>query len=105
MKKIIVLLVLSFTIASNSNAATWVKLSDNSAGKITIDKQSIIQKDNLKRAWVKIEYKKPQTNPETIDKQYNLSKALWFFDCAAQKSAYPHRSSSTLMLTLSILRA
>lgn len=87
MKKIIILLVLSFAIVSNCNAATWVKLSDNNNEKITLDKQSILQKDNLKRAWVKIEYKTPQVNPETIDKQYNVSKLLWFFDCSAQKSA------------------
>ncbi|MDP1765555.1 MAG: carbonic anhydrase family protein, partial [Methylotenera sp.] len=49
--------------------------------------QSILQKDNLKRAWVKIEYKTPQKNPETVDTQYNVAKLLWFFDCASQKSA------------------
>lgn len=87
MQKAITLLLLLFTICGNGHAAVWVKLSDNSAAKIMLDKQSVLQKDNLKRAWVKIEYKTPQKNPETIDKQYNLSKLLWFFDCSAQKSA------------------
>lgn len=87
MKKVIALLVFCFSITSNSQAAQWVKLSDNNIEKITLDKQSILQQDKMKRAWVKIEYKTPQKNPETIDKQYNLSKLLWFFDCSAQKSA------------------
>ena len=52
-----------------------------------LDKQSVLQKDTLKRAWVKIEYKTPQNNPETIDKTYNSAKLLWFFDCPAQKVA------------------
>lgn len=86
MKKVISLL-LYFSLIGNSHAAVWVKLLDNNNTKITLDKQSILQKDNLKRAWVNIEYKTPQRNPETIDKQYNAAKLLWFFDCAAQKSA------------------
>jgi carbonic anhydrase len=86
MKKVIALLF-CFAISNNCQSAIWVKLSDNNSEKITLDKQSILQKDNLKRAWVKIEYKTLQKNPETIDKQYNLSKLLWFFDCSAQKSA------------------
>jgi carbonic anhydrase len=40
-----------------------------------------------KKVWVKVEYKKPQTNPETLDTQYNVSKLLWLFDCNTQKSA------------------
>ncbi|MSP86173.1 MAG: hypothetical protein EXR42_01930 [Methylotenera sp.] len=52
-----------------------------------LDKQSILQKDHLKRAWVKINCKSPQNNPETIDKTFNSSKLLWFFDCASQKVA------------------
>lgn len=87
MKKVIIFLILGFALTQNSQAAQWVKLSDNNVEKITLDKQSILQQDKLKRAWVKIEYKTPQLNPETIDKQYNLSKLLWFFDCSAQKSA------------------
>ncbi|NOU24076.1 MAG: carbonic anhydrase family protein [Methylotenera sp.] len=86
MKKVIAVFLYFFLIG-NSHAAVWVKLLDNNNAKITLDKQSILQKDNLKRAWVKVEYKTPQKNPETVDKQYNIAKLLWFFDCAAQKSA------------------
>jgi len=87
MKKLTTLFILCFAICNNSQAAQWVKLSDNNIEKIMLDKQSILQQDKYKRAWVKVEYKTPQKNPETIDKQYNLSKLLWFFDCSAQKSA------------------
>ncbi|ADI30477.1 surface-adhesin E family protein [Methylotenera versatilis] len=87
MKRLIALFILCFAVCNNSQAAQWVKLSDNNIEKIMLDKQSILQQDKYKRAWVKVEYKTPQKNPETIDKQYNLSKLLWFFDCSAQKSA------------------
>jgi carbonic anhydrase len=52
-----------------------------------LDKQSVLQKDQLKRAWIKVEYKTPQKNVQFPDKEYNLSKLLWFFDCPSQKSA------------------
>lgn len=87
MKRLIAIFLFCFAASNNSQAAQWVKLSDNNIEKISLDKQSILQQDKYKRAWVKIEYKTPQRNPETIDKQYNLSKLLWFFDCPAQKSA------------------
>ncbi len=87
MKKVITLLLLLFTVNSSSYAATWVKLHENNSAKLMLDKQSVLQKDNLKRAWVKIEYNAPQKNLESPDKEYNLSKLLWFFDCPSQKAA------------------
>lgn len=86
MKKFIFLL-LFFAISGNSHALTWVRLSENSTSKLMLDKQSVLQQDLLKKAWVKIEYKTPQKNLESLGKEYNLSKALWFFDCTSQKSA------------------
>jgi carbonic anhydrase len=86
MKKIIFLL-LFFALCGNSHALTWVRLSENSTSKLMLDKQSVLQQDLLKKAWVKIEYKTPQKNLESLGKEYNLAKALWFFDCTAQKSA------------------
>jgi carbonic anhydrase len=62
-------------------------LSENSTSKLMLDKQSVLQQDLLKKAWVKIEYKIPQKNLESLGKEYNLSKLLWFFDCTTQKSA------------------
>jgi len=93
MKQAISLLLLLFFMASNSHAAVWVKLHEDNTSKLMLDKQSVLHKDLLKRAWVKIEYKVPQKNLQSpasfqsLDKEYNLAKLLWFFDCAAQKSA------------------
>lgn len=86
MKKIIFLL-LCFTFSGSSHALTWARLSENSTSKLMLDKQSVLQQDLLKKAWVKIEYKTPQKNLESLGKEYNLAKAPWFFDCTAQKSA------------------
>ena len=87
MKQLITALLLYFAVIGSSHAAAWVKLNDQNTEKLMLDKQSVLQKDTLKRAWVKIEYKTPQNNPETIDKTYNSAKLLWFFDCPAQKVA------------------
>jgi len=87
MKKLITFLLLLTAMISNSHAATWVKLRDNNNSKLMLDKQSILEADKLKRAWVKIEYKSLQKNEQLPEKEFNTSKALWFFDCPAQKSA------------------
>jgi len=87
MKKVITFLLLFFVMIGNSHAAVWVKLRDNNASKLMLDKQSVLQKDQLKRAWIKIEYKTSQKNLQSPDKEFNLSKLLWFFDCSSQKSA------------------
>jgi carbonic anhydrase len=80
-------LVCFFMSINTCSAANWVKINENSTSKLMIDKQSILEKDKLKRAWVKIEYKTIQKNLESPDTQYNLSKLLWYFDCPSQKSA------------------
>lgn len=69
-------------------AAAWVKLGENPHARLFIDKQSIIEQKPHKKAWVKIEYKTPQKNLESVEeKTYTLAKALWFFDCVKQQSA------------------
>jgi carbonic anhydrase len=70
-----------------SHAATWIKLHDNAYSKLLLDKQSIVTQAPLKKVWVKVEYKTPQKNPDSVDKVYNLSKALWHFDCDKKTSA------------------
>ncbi len=87
MKKVIIFLLLFFILSSNSYATAWIKLSENSTSKLMLDKQSVLQQDSLKKAWVKIEYKAPQKDLESLGKEYNLSKLLWYFDCTSQKSA------------------
>ena len=87
MKKLITFLLLFIAMIANSHAATWTKLRDNNNSRLMLDKQSILEKDLLKRSWVKIEYKTPQKSLQAADKDFNLSKLLWYFDCPAQKSA------------------
>ncbi|MDP3743655.1 MAG: carbonic anhydrase family protein [Methylotenera sp.] len=87
MQKIMIALLLYFAMANNSVAAVWVKINENNLSKLSVDKQSILQKEQLTRAWIKIEYKTPQKNIESPDKEYDLSKLLWYFNCAEQKSA------------------
>ena len=85
--KILALLVAGLSCSIASEAATWVKLNDGAHSKLLLDKQSIVTQAPLKKVWVKVEYKSPQKNPDSVDKVYNLSKALWHFDCAEQTSA------------------
>ncbi len=89
MKKIVFLMVLltSLFVATQALAAQWTKLNENGQSKLLLDKQSVIEKDQLKKAWLKIEYKSPQKNLQEPDKSFNLAKVLWYFDCPAQKSA------------------
>ncbi len=85
--KTFTLLIAGLACSLTGEAATWVKLNDNAHSKLLLDKQSIITQASLKKVWVKVEYKSPQKNPDSVDKVYNLSKALWHFDCAQQTSA------------------
>lgn len=85
MHKILLPIFLFFAI--HCEAAVWVKLQDNGNARLMVDKQSILEKEKYKRAWVKVSYKTPQVNLEVADKSYNQSKLLWFFDCSAQTAA------------------
>ena len=87
MRHFTTLIFLCLFFTSPSNAANWVKLHETSNSKLMLDKQSVLQKEQLKRAWIKVEYKIPQKNVQFPDKEYNQSKLLWFFDCPSQKSA------------------
>jgi carbonic anhydrase len=86
MKHLIIFLVF-FTACTSSEATTWVKLNENQISKLLIDKQSVIEQQDYKKTWAKVEYQAPQKNPDSVDKVYNATKALWFFDCKTQKSA------------------
>lgn len=87
MDKLITFLLLFICTIGNSHAATWVKLRDSNNSRLMLDKQSILEKDQLKRAWIKLDYKTPQKNLQPSEKEFNASKLLWYFDCPAQKSA------------------
>lgn len=85
--KVLAIFMACLIFSPASQAATWTKLNDNAHSRLLLDKQSIVTQANLKKAWVKVEYKTPQKNPDSVDKVYNLSKALWHFDCAQQTTA------------------
>lgn len=85
MHKVFLPIFLFFAV--HCEAAIWVKLQDNGNARLMVDKQSILEKEKYKRAWVKVTYKTPQINLEVADKTYNQSKLLWFFDCPAQTAA------------------
>jgi carbonic anhydrase len=87
MNKLTLLLILCLGASFNANAAVWVHLHEDSISKLMLDKESILEKDGQKKAWVKIEYKIPQTNNELVEKKYSVSKLLWYFDCALEKAA------------------
>jgi carbonic anhydrase len=86
-KHLIVSFIFFTTLLTSSEAATWAKLNESKSSKLSIDKQSIIEQQDYKKAWAKVEYASPQKNPDSVDKVYNSTKALWFFDCKSQKSA------------------
>ena len=83
----LLILLATLLVSGKSHAANWVRLGDNGSSKLMLDRQSVLQQDTFKKAWVKVEYKEPQSNPDTLDTEYNSSKLLWLFDCSAQKSA------------------
>lgn len=85
--KALAVLVAAMICSPVTQAAAWIKLNDNAQSKLLLDKQSIVTQAAQKKVWVKVEYKTPQKNPDSVDKLYNLSKALWHFDCANQTSA------------------
>lgn len=70
-----------------SQAVVWTKLNETPTARIFLDKQSILQKDQYKRVWIKIEYKVFQKNQESPPKDFNSAKVLWYFDCPVQKAA------------------
>jgi carbonic anhydrase len=81
------LLISLSLFSTTAHAIKWTKLKSNKDETLLIDKESIALQNNLKKAWLKITYTKPQKNAVEPDKKYNLSKVLWYFNCAEQKSA------------------
>ncbi len=73
--------------SSHANALQWAKLKSNKTRTLLVDKASISEQETMRKAWLKIVYNKPQKNRQEPDKQYNLSKVLWYFKCSEQKSA------------------
>jgi len=87
LKHSIISITLFTAFLTSGEAATWAKLNENTNSKLSIDKQSIIEQQDYKKAWAKVEYQSLQKNPDSVDKVYNATKALWYFDCKSQTSA------------------
>jgi len=83
----LLLLCMLCLVSTGVHAAQWLKLNESSTSILMVDKQSLVTQDAYKKVWVKIEFKRMQSNTESVEKEYNSAKALWYFDCAKQKSA------------------
>lgn len=73
--------------SSHAHALNWTKLKSDKTRTLLVDKASITEQETMRKAWLKIIYTKPQKNKIEPDKNYNLSKVLWYFKCNEQKSA------------------
>ncbi len=68
-------------------ATQWHLLKTSRASQLMVDKQSIVEQAPYTKAWIKVEYREPQKNVESVDRVYTHAKALWYFDCATHKAA------------------
>lgn len=82
-----ILCLLLATWANHAQATQWINLKKTSQSTLMIDKQSITEQAPHIKAWVKVEYRTPQKNVESVDRMYNNARALWYFDCTARKAA------------------
>lgn len=71
----------------NSHAAQWLSIKKNDDQQLMIDKQSLLEEKPYIKAWVKVDYRTPQKNVESVDRVYTHAKALWYFDCDKRKAA------------------
>ncbi len=79
--------MLLLQLSSNAYAISWSKLTADKHRTLYVDKASVTEQETMRKAWLKIDYKSNQKNRSEPDKQYNLSKVLWYFKCSEQKSA------------------
>lgn len=71
----------------HSQASQWLSIKKTDNNQLMIDKQSLLEEKPYIKAWVKVDYRTPQKNPESVDRVYNHAKALWYFDCTTRKAA------------------
>lgn len=70
-----------------SRAAQWLSIKKTDDNQLMIDKHSLLEEKPYVKAWVKVDYRTPQKNVESVDRVYNHAKALWYFDCDKRKAA------------------
>jgi carbonic anhydrase len=71
----------------HGHASQWLSIKKNDDNQLMIDKQSLLEEKPYIKAWVKVDYRNPQKNVESVDRVYNHAKALWYFDCDKRKAA------------------
>ena len=71
----------------HSQASQWLSIKKTDDNQLMIDKQSLLEEKPYIKAWVKVDYRNPQKNVESVDRVYNHAKALWYFDCDKRKAA------------------
>jgi carbonic anhydrase len=81
------LLVLACLRPVDGQAAQWLSIKKTDNNQLMVDKQSLVEEKTYIKAWVKVDYREPQKNVESVDRVYNHAKALWYFDCAKRKAA------------------
>ncbi len=81
------LLILACLPSVDCQAAQWLSIKKTDANQLMVDKQSLVEEKNYTKAWVKVDYRQPQKNVESVDRVYNHAVALWYFDCAKRKAA------------------
>lgn len=69
------------------HASQWLSIKKTDDNQLMIDKQSLLEEKPYIKAWVKVDYRNPQKNVESVDRVYNHAKALWYFDCDKRKAA------------------
>lgn len=81
------LLILACLPPLDCQAAQWLSIKKTDANQLMVDKQSLVEEKTYIKAWVKVDYRQPQKNVESVDRVYNHAKALWYFDCPKRKAA------------------
>lgn len=78
---------LGLSLPGYSVAAQWLSIKKTDDSQLMIDKQSLLEEKPYVKAWIKVDYRQPQKNIESVDRVYTHAKALWYFDCDKRKAA------------------
>ncbi|HEY0906088.1 MAG TPA: surface-adhesin E family protein [Methylophilus sp.] len=70
-----------------AEASQWLTIQKTDQQQLMVDKQSLLEEKPYTKAWIKVEYRLPQRNVESVDRVYHHAKALWYFDCNKRKAA------------------
>lgn len=85
MKKLLIPLLLCFTIVNNAYAG-WKKVASADIADFYIETSTIRTNGKYKEAWVLTDIKTPKKNPD--GKAYLSTKAKYRFDCVGDKTNF-----------------